>query len=188
MKKIYLFNMISLDGFFEGPDREIDWHNVDEEFNEFAEQQLNETDTILFGRATYELMANYWPTEIAIKNDPVIANKMNTISKIVFSNTLKNAGWNNTRLTKKDIAEEILKLKHQPGKDIAVFGSSKLAVTLLQLNLIDEFRIMVNPVILGNGRSLFKSIKGRHNLKLIKTKMFNSGNVLLYYQPISAAI
>jgi dihydrofolate reductase len=183
MRKIYIFDMITLDGFFEGPKREIDWHNVDKEFNEFAEHQLNETDIILFGRVTYELMARYWPTENAIKNDPIIANNMNAIPKIVFSKTLEKAEWNNTRLIKENIVDEISQLKHQPGKEIAIFGSSALAATLIQLELIDEYRIMINPVILGSGTSVFKGVSSRLDLKLIRTKLFHSGNILLYYQP-----
>jgi dihydrofolate reductase len=174
--------MITLDGFFEGPNREIDWHNVDEEFNEFAIEQLNSTDILLFGRVTYELMANYWPTVAAITNDPIIASKMNAIPKIVFSKTLKNADWNNTRLIKENITEEVSNLKHQPGKDIAIFGSSDLAATFMQSGLIDEYRIMINPIILGEGKLLFKGLNEKLNLKLLKTKMFSSGNVLLYYR------
>ncbi|MCX6121124.1 MAG: dihydrofolate reductase family protein [Ignavibacteriales bacterium] len=184
MRKVFLFNMISLDGFFEGPNQEIDWHNVDGEFNAFAEQQLKEADILLFGRVTYELMASYWPTESARTNDPIIANKMNAISKIVFSKTLETVTWNNTRLLKENITEEVTKLKHQPGKDIAVFGSSNLAVTFMQHGFIDEYRIMVNPVILGKGNTLFNGINDRFNLSLLKTKTFRSGNVLLYYQPV----
>jgi dihydrofolate reductase len=184
MRKVFLFNMISLDGFFEGTNREIDWHNVDGEFNAFAEQQLKEADMLLFGRVTYELMASYWPTESAIANDPIIAYKMNTIPKIVFSKTLAKVKWNNTRLIKENSTEEISKLKQQPGKDIAIFGSSNLAISLLQHGFIDEYRIMINPVILGQGKTLFDGINDRLNLKLLKTKTFRSGNVLLYYQAI----
>jgi dihydrofolate reductase len=176
--------MISLDGFFEGPDREIDWHNVDEEFNEFAEQQLNEVDMLLFGRVTYELMASYWPTESAITNDPIIANKMNAIPKIVFSKTLDHVAWNNTRLIKENSNEEVSNLKQQPGKDLALFGSSKLAVTFMQHGLIDEYRIMINPVILGQGKTMFDGITNSFYLQLLKTKTFRRGNVLLYYHSI----
>jgi dihydrofolate reductase len=183
MRNIYLFNMMTLDGFFEGANNEIDWHKVDGEFNEFAEHQLNGTDTLLFGRRTYDLMASYWPTEAAITNDPTIAEKMNAMPKIVFSKTLSKAEWNNTRLIKKDVKEEVLKLKHHPGKDIGIFGSSNLAATFIQLGLIDEYRIMINPVILGPGKSLFKGIADKQNLKLIRTKIFDSGNVLLCYRP-----
>jgi dihydrofolate reductase len=183
MRKLIFFMLTTLDGFYEGPNKEIDWHNVDEEFNEFAIEQLNSVDVLLFGRVTYELMASYWPTPAATTNDPIVADKMNGLPKIVFSKTLSSVEWQNTRLVKENIAEEISKLKQQPGKDLIIFGSSDLAVTLIQHGLIDEYRIMVNPVVLGNGKSLFKGINHKLNLKLLKTKTFRSGNVLLYYQP-----
>jgi dihydrofolate reductase len=183
MRKVFLFNMVTLDGFFEGPNQDISWHHVDDEFNEFAIDQLHEIDTLLFGRVTYQGMASYWPTEFAISNDPVVAGLMNNLPKIVFSKTLEKADWNNSRLVKENAAEEVSKLKQQPGKDIAIFGSSDLAVTLAENHLIDEYRIIVNPVFLGSGTSLLKGIKERLNLKLLKAKTFKSGNVLLYYAP-----
>ena len=183
MRKVILFMAVSLDGFFEGPNREIDWHNVDKEFNEFAISQLNEFGTLLFGRVTYQLMAGYWPTPAATTDDQFVAGKMNSLPKIVFSRTLDKADWNNTRLVKDNVAEEVNKLKNQPGKDIAIFGSSNLCVSFIQMGLIDEFRIMVNPVVLGNGHPLFGGIRDKLKLKLLKTKTFSSGNVLLYYQP-----
>jgi dihydrofolate reductase len=185
MRKVFLFMMITLDGFFEGPNHEIDWHNVDEEFNEFAIHQLNEVDTLLFGRVTYEGMASYWPTQFAKEDDPIVADKMNTLPKIVFSKTLEKAEWDNSRLVKEHIAEEVSKLKQQQGSDLAIFGSSDLAVSFIQMGLIDELRIMVNPVVLGSGKRLFEGIHDKLNLKLLKTKTFRSGNVLLYYQPIT---
>jgi len=185
MRRVFLFMMVTLDGFFEGPNQEIDWHNVDEEFNEFAINQLNDMDTLLFGRVTYQLMASYWPTQSAKENDPIVAGKMNTVPKLVFSKTLDKAEWNNSRVVKENIAEEVSKLKQQQGRDLAIFGSSTLAVTLLQMGFIDELRIMVNPVVLGNGKPLFKGIQEKLNLKLLNTKTFRSGNVLLYYQPIT---
>jgi len=183
VRKVFLFMMVTLDGFFEGPNHEIDWHNVDEEFNEFAIDQLNEVDALLFGRVTYLVMASYWPTPLAKENDPIIADKMNTVPKIVFSKTLEKVEWNNSRLVKENIAEEVLQLKQQQGRDLAIFGSANLMVSLLQMGLVDELRIMVNPVVLGNGKPLFKGIHDTLNLKLIKTRTFRSGNVLLYYQP-----
>ena len=183
MRKVILFNAVTLDGFFAGPNGEIDWHNVDEEFNEFAIDQLNSTDGLIFGRVTYQLMASYWPTPSALTDDPIIADKMNNLPKIVFSKTLEKAEWNNTKLIKGNIAEEISKLKRQPGKDLFVFGSADLASTLTNLGLIDEYRIIVNPVVLGNGKPLFKGIKDKLHLKLVNTKTFRSGNVLLYYEP-----
>ena len=182
MRRVFLFMMVTLDGFFEGPNQDIGWHNVDEEFNEFAIQQLDDVDTLLFGRVTYEGMASYWPTPFAKENDPIVADKMNKVSKLVFSKTLDKAEWDNTRLVREHVAEEISKLKQQPGKDLAIFGSSDLAVSLLQMGLIDELRMMVNPVVLGSGKTLFNGIREKLNLKLLKTRTFRSGNVLLYYQ------
>ena len=183
MRRIVFFMMMSLDGYFEGPGGEIDWHNTDEEFNDFAISQLKEVGTLLFGRVTYEMMASYWPTAEAKKNDPVVAELMNSLPKIAFSKTLPRAHWENTRLVKDGFAAEITKLKHQPGKDLIIFGSSNLAVTFIEHSLLDEFRIMVNPVILGRGQTLFKGINDRLRLKLVKTRTFHSGNVLLYYEP-----
>jgi len=182
MRKLFSFNMVTLDGFFEGPDQDINWHHVDAEFNEFAVAQLNEIDTLLFGRVTYQLMAGYWPTPSATTDDPIVAGLMNRMSKIVFSRTLDKAEWNNTRLVRDRIAEEVSKLKQQPGKDIALFGSANLMSTLAQMNLIDEQRIMVNPVVLGGGTPLFKAVD-KQELKFLKARMFGNGNVLLCYRP-----
>lgn len=184
MRKIYLFSLVTLDGFFEGARKwELDWHNVDEEFQKFAIDQLNATDLLLFGRVTYEGMAAYWTTPDAMKNDPVVAGKMNSIQKIVFSTSIKEASWNNTRLIKEDVAEEVSKLKAQPGKDIGILGSAKLVSGLIQQNLIDEYRIMVNPVVLGEGRPLFEGFGKKIGLRLLRTRSFKSGNILLYYAP-----
>jgi dihydrofolate reductase len=183
MRKIFVFIMVSLDGFFEGPDHELDWHNVDAEFNKFAAEQLNEVDTLLFGWKTYELMAGFWPTGAAKQDSPVIAEKMNALPKIAFSRKERKVEWHNTRLITGNVGGEIMKLKNQPGKNIAIFGSSNLCVNLIQMGLIDEFRIMVNPVVLGRGHTLFHGINDKLSLKLLKTRTFNSGNVLLYYQP-----
>jgi dihydrofolate reductase len=184
MRKILFFMLTSLDGYFEGPDHDINWHNVDAEFNEFAIEQLNSVDTLLFGRVTYEMMASFWPTPFAIETDPIVAGKMNSTPKIVFSKTLANAEWQNSRLVKTDFAGEISRLKQLPGKDLIIFGSSDLAVTFLQASLLDEIRVLVNPVVLGDGKSLFKGINDKLNLKLLKTRVFRNGNVLLYYQTV----
>ena len=183
MRKIIFQNMITLDGYYEGPNREIDWHNVDKEFNEFAIEFLNTIDVLLFGRVTYELMAKYWPSDNAITDDPIVAEKMNNLQKMVFSKTLEKAEWNNTIVVKDNITEEIKKLKNQPGKDMAIFGSSDLSLTFLKHGLIDEIRVMVNPIVLGTGKSLFKGINEKLKLKLISTKIFQSGNVLICYEP-----
>jgi dihydrofolate reductase len=175
--------MVSLDGFFEGPHRELDWHRVDTEFNQYALELLDSVDLLVFGRVTYELMASYWPTEYATTDDPLIASRMNGLPKLVFSRTLKTSEWTNVRFAGSDPAGEIAGLKQEPGKDMAIFGSSDLALSLIQQRLIDEFRIFVNPVILGSGKRLFQGISGKLVLKLIRTRTFNSGNVLLCYEP-----
>ncbi len=185
MRRVLFFMLVSVDGYFEGEGQDISWHNVDEEFNEFAIAQLREADMLLFGRVTYEMMAGYWPTPQARESDPVVAGLMNDTPKIVFSRTLSEAGWENSRLVKENLAVEVTKLKQQPGKDMLIFGSSDLAVTLLEHGLVDECRIMINPVVLGRGKSLFHGINDKLRLKLLRSRTFHSGNVLLYYQPIN---
>jgi dihydrofolate reductase len=184
MRKVIVFIMISLDGYFEGPDHELDWHNVDAEFNDtFAMPQLNEADTLIFGRRTYELMVSYWPTDAAQRNDSAIAGKMNSLPKIVFSRTLKNADWHNTTLLQENATEQLRELKDTPGKDMLVLGSSKLCVSLLSAGLIDEIRLIVNPVILGKGNTVFGGITEPVRMQLLDTKTFKSDNVLLRYTP-----
>lgn len=181
MRKLIVFNLLSLDGFYEGPNRELDWFNVDGEFHEFAAAQMNSTDLLLFGKATYQHMESWWPTEQGIASDPVIANRMNNIQKIVVSTTLDKAEWSNTTLIKENVAERIMKFKQMPGEDIFIFGSGALSSFLHANGLIDQYRLMINPVALGNGNAFFKGLDERLNLKLLKTKTFESGNVLLYY-------
>ena len=184
MRTVYLFNMVTLDGYFEGPSKgQIDWHNVDADFNTFAIEQLKATDLLLFGRITYEGMASYWPTPTAITNDPEIAHHMNAIPKCVFSRTLEKADWSNTQLIREDAAETVVNFKQQGGKAIGVFGSADFASTLTAHGLIDEYRLMVNPVVLGAGIPLFKPTSNRLSLKLLSVRPFKSGNVLLTYAP-----
>jgi dihydrofolate reductase len=186
MRKLISFMVVTLDGFYEGPNQEFDWPNVDEEFNEFAISQLNDIDTLLFGRVTYEGMASYWPTPAAIEGDPLTADRMNNVRKIVYSSTLDTADWQNTTLVKGDAAESVAELKQQPGKALALFGSPHLTVSLLERGLVDELRVMVNPILLGGGTSLFTGLKDRVRLELLTTTTFRSGNVLLCYRPVAA--
>jgi dihydrofolate reductase len=183
MRKIFAFLVASVDGYYEGPNQEFDWPVVDEEFNRFAIEQLAEVDTLVFGRKTYEGMASYWPTPAAEQDDPEIAARMNGLDKIVVSTTLEEATWANTRLIKDDAAGELAKRKEQPGKDMVIMGSSSLTVSLLRAGLVDELRIMVMPVVLGDGHSLFRTAEERISLKLVGVKSFDSGNVWLTYQP-----
>jgi dihydrofolate reductase len=183
MRKIYSFHVITVDGYYEGPNGEFDWPVVDDEFNEFAIEQLDETGALLFGRVTYEGMASYWPTPAARESDPQVAGRMNDHPKIVVSRTLEKVEWAPTQLIRDDVAGQLGKLKQQDGKDIGLFGSSDLTVSLLRMGLLDEVRIMVHPVALGEGKSLFRTADSRIALKLQRVRQFRSGNVMLYYQP-----
>jgi dihydrofolate reductase len=183
MRKIIFQNMVSLDGYFEGPNHELDWHRVDGEFNDYAAELLDSVDTLLFGRVTYELMASYWPTAAALTDDPVIAAKMNSLQKVVFSRSLDKTEWNNSRLAQGDAATEVRRLKQLPEKDIAIFGSSDLTVSLMGSGLVDEYRIFVAPIFLGSGKTLLKGLQTRLNLHLISSRVFKSGLVLLCYRP-----
>ena len=181
MGKVILYNMISIDGFFEGPNHDISWHNVDAEFNEFAIEQLDSASALIFGRKTYELMAGWWPMPEALQNDPIVAGWMNALPKLVFSRTLDRAGWSNTRLVRDAIIDEVSKLQSAE-KNAFIFGSANLASTLRKMGLVDEYRIMVNPVVLGKGTLLFTADIGKLALRLIRSKTFKSGNVLLCYE------
>ena len=178
MRRVIVSNLASVDGFFEGPNKELDWHIVDAEFLEYAKGLLRTVDTLVFGSATYELMAKYWPSA------PVdeIADKMNNLPKIVFSRTLQKVDWNNSKLVRNNIQQEVSKLKKQPGMDMVIFGSAMLASSLMQLGLVDEYRIILQPVLLGSGSPLFRGIGERIPLKLITAKTFGSGAILLSYQ------
>jgi dihydrofolate reductase len=183
MRRLYSFMVVTLDGFYEGPNGEFDWPNVDEEFNRFGVEQLHDTDLLLFGRVTYEGMAAYWPTPAARQDDPEVAELMNGLPKVVVSTTLGSADWEPTRLVGGNVAEEVAKLKQEPGRGIAIMGSPGLTVSLIELGLVDELRVMVNPIVLGSGRSLFRTTSDRLRLELLQTRTFSSGNVLLTYRP-----
>ena len=183
MRKIIFQNMVSLDGYFEGPNHELDWHLVDGEFNDYAADLLDSVDTLLFGRVTYQLMAGYWPSAEALTDDPVIAARMNSLQKVIFSRTLTKAEWSNTRLATADPATEIRRLKQQPGRDMAIFGSSDLTVSMMGADLVDEYRIFIAPVLLGRGKTLLHGLQERLKLRLISSRVFKSGLVLLCYKP-----
>jgi dihydrofolate reductase len=176
--------MVSLDGYIAGPNGELDWHIVEEEFVKYAEEMLHSADTILFGRVTYEMMAAYWPKPGPIKDDPIVADKMNSLAKIVFSKTLDSVEWENSTLIKENVAGEVKKLKAQAGKDILILGSGSIVTYLTEMYLIDEFRIIVNPVILGDGKPQFNKNLTTKQLKLTDIRRLNSGVVILYYQTI----
>jgi dihydrofolate reductase len=185
MRKLLSFMVVTLDGYYEGPEGEFDWPNVDDEFNEFAISQMNDIGTLVFGRATYEGMASYWPTPASLEDDPAIAARMNSIPKVVFSSTLDSADWENSTLVTGNAAEAIAELKQQPGKDLAMFGSPTLTASLIEQGLVDELRVMVHPILLGGGKSLFSTLHRRMPVELERTTVFRSGNVLLHYRPVA---
>ncbi|MDP4149936.1 MAG: dihydrofolate reductase family protein [Bacteroidota bacterium] len=182
MKKIFVSNLITLDGYFEGPGHEIDWFKTDHEFFDYAKSMLNSADTILFGRVTYEMMAAFWPN--ATDEDPAITHKMNHLDKIVFSKTLTGVDWNNSRLVRDILPDEIRKWKKGPGKDMVILGSGTVMSTMAQMGLIDEYRILVNPVVVGRGNPMFSGLRQNLHFRLIGTKILGSGMVILYYEPV----
>ena len=179
MRKVIVWNMVTLDGYFEGPKAwEIDWHEYvwGEELERFSLDQAQEVGTLFFGRKTYEGMAGYWSTATG-----EIAEFMNSIAKVVFSNTLETTGWSNTRLVKGSAEEEVARLKQEPGKDLFIFGSANLTGSLTKHGLIDEYRIGLNPLVLGGGTPMFKPSDERMRLKLLEARPMQSGVVLLRY-------
>jgi dihydrofolate reductase len=182
MRKIFTFLMTSLDGYHETGAGELFWHNVDTEFLEFAAAQLDEADTLLFGRKTYQHMAAFWPAEAGLTGVPQVAVRMNSFHKIVVSRTLTDAAWTPVTVIRDDVPARLAKIKEQSGKDIALIGSSELAASLLGTGVIDEVRIMVNPVVLGDGHPVLAGAE-RMELELLRIRQFASGNVLLTYGP-----
>jgi dihydrofolate reductase len=187
MGKLIVFNQISLDGYFVDANGDMSWaHNgaEDEGWDEFVAANASGGGLLVFGRITYELMESYWPTPAALRNDPVVAERMNNLPKLVFSRTLDTASWNRTRLVKDGMATEMRKLKSEPGNDMAIMGSGTIVSQLTQERLIDEYQIVVVPVVLGAGRTMFDDVKGKLGLALAETRGFRNGNVLLRYEPL----
>ena len=184
MRKLSVYNSVTLDGYFSGANGDLSWaHREDPEFKEFVEGNARSGGELLFGRITYELMASYWPTALAIKNDPVVAARMNDLPKVVFSRTLDQASWKNTKLVKTGMPAAIRKMKNEPGKDMVIFGSGSIVSQLTAERLVDEYQVVLNPVALGEGRTMFDGLKDRLDFKLTKSRIFSNGNVFLCYEP-----
>jgi dihydrofolate reductase len=181
MRKIFLFINVSLDGYFEAPGHDISWSHTD--FEAFSAGQSGEVDTILLGHNSYQLMENFWPTPQAEQTAPEVARFMNDRLKVVATHNSFEPVWNNVRVISGDVAGEVKKLKEQPGKDIIMLGSNSLCVSLMQEGLVDEFQILMNPIALGEGTSLFSGLPQRAELTLTDTRKFKSGAILLIYKP-----
>ena len=174
---------VTLNGYFEGPNGDIRWHRHGAEEQQYSVEGLKSESILLFGRKTYEMMASYWPTPMAAQNSPLVAEGMNKAEKIVFSRTLEKAEWINTRVVRDNIFEEIKAMKNSPGKDMTILGSGSIVTQFAEHRLIDEFQIMIDPVAIGEGSTIFKNIKTKLDLKLVGSRTFKSGVVLLTYYP-----
>ncbi|MET3851384.1 MULTISPECIES: dihydrofolate reductase family protein [unclassified Paenibacillus] len=190
MRKLVLFLHSSLDGFVEGPNGEMDigWVSYDADLEKLAKEILSTADTVIWGRGTYQMMHSYWPSvpsnPSASQHELDHAEWIEKTNKIVFSTTLEKVEWNNSRLVKNNVKEEIMNLKQQPGRDMVILGSPRFAHYLMELDLIDEYKITVSPVLIGSGLPLFQGIKEKINLKLIENKTFDSGAIGLFYQAV----
>jgi dihydrofolate reductase len=184
MRTLTVFNQVSLDGFFVDRNGDMQWaHKHDPEWQEFVTNNARGGGMLVFGRMTYEQMIQYWPTPQALKNTPVVAERMNNMPKVVFSKTLDKATWNNTMLVKGDPPTEMRKMKEQPGPNMVILGSGSIVSQMAEHGLVDEFQIVINPLVLGQGRTLFSTVRERKSLKLTKSRTFQNGSVLLCYQP-----
>lgn len=184
MRKVIFSTMVSLDGFIEGPNRELDWPIIDGELHRYVNDQCRAMGAFLYGRRTYEVMVAYWPTADANPSAPDFEVEFSRIwkamPKIVFSKTLEKTEGN-ARLVRENVVEEVTKLKAQSGKDLLLLGGADLASTFMRHRLIDEYEIYVHPVVLGGGTPLFKTLDDRIHLRLVETRTFGSGVVLLRY-------
>ena len=183
MRKLIMFNLLTLDGYFEGSKSwELDWHSEvgGEGLERLSVEQLRSADMLLFGRMTYEGMAAYWRTA-----EGEVADLMNNITKVVFSRTLKTADWANTMLVNGPVAPAVRELKQQGAGNLFVFGSGNLSATFIREGLFDEYRLLITPIILGNGNHLFGHGLSHLRLKLLEAKPMASGSVILRYAPLT---
>lgn len=188
MAKLIVFNHVSLDGYIADAHGDMSWAKPtmeDAEWNHFVEQNASGGGTLLFGRVTYDLMRSFWPTPQATQQMPVIAERMNNCPKIVFSRTLETASWQNATLVKGDIAAAVRKMKQESATGMAILGSASIVAQLAQERLIDEFQVVVNPIALGAGKTMFEGMKSPLRLKLLNSRTFKNGNVLLCYEPMA---
>ncbi|HEX2916125.1 MAG TPA: dihydrofolate reductase family protein [Chloroflexia bacterium] len=181
MRKIFLFMNVSLDGYFEAPGHDLSWSRSGD-FEAFSPEQGEEVDTLLFGRKTYEMFRQFWPTEEAYKTAPQVAEFINQRHKVVVSRSPFESGWHNVTVISGEAVPQVKQLKEEPGKTIAIFGSNRLCVSLLEHKLLDEFQLMLNPVVLGAGTSLFTGLAAHTPFQLAALRQFPSGNVLLTYR------
>ena len=184
MRKLLVFNSVTLDGYFTDQNGDMSWAHKqnDPEWNAFTAENAKSGGELIFGRVTYDLMASFWPTPAAAQMMPEVAENINKAPKIVFSRSMEKASWNNTRVIKGDLAEEIRKLKEAPGDGLVLMGSGTIISQIALAGVIDEYQLVVNPLALGKGRTMFDGIKETLNLTLTSSRAFKNGNVLLSYR------
>lgn len=186
MRKLSVFENLSLDGYFTDASGDMSWaHNDDPEWIDFTSDNAKGggANTMLFGRVTYEMMASFWPTPAAKQRMPEVARGMNEAKKVVFSRTLGSVGWEGARLAKGDVVEEVRELKKRGDQDLLVMGSGSIVAQLAQAELVDRYQLVVHPLILGSGRGLFEDVVDhRVGLELVSSRQFGNGNVVLTYQ------
>lgn len=189
MGKLTLFNFITLNGYYKGLNEDISWHRHEAEEADYAAESANTGDsTLVFGRVTYEMMQGFWTTPMAMEVNPGVATGMNHAEKIVFSRTLHKVNWHNTRLVKEDMIGEIQRLKAIPDKNMTILGSGSIVSQLADAGLIDAYQLMLDPVALGDGATLFKGISRKLDLKLTNSRVFKSGVVMLDYEPVKTKV
>jgi dihydrofolate reductase len=187
MPRLLVFNSVSLDGYFSGPNGDLSWaHKSDPEWDAYVADNTKGESVLVFGRVTYDMMASWWPTPAAMKAFPTVATKMNNAQKVVFSRKMKKASWQNTLVMSGDLAAGIRRLKREPGPDMTVLGSGTIVAQLTDANLVDEYQVVVNPIVLGNGRTMFDGVKEMVKLRLARTRAFQNGNLLTVYEPLVA--
>jgi dihydrofolate reductase len=183
MRRIHVFENVTLDGLFTDEHNDMSWaHRQDEEWNEFTSSNASGEAELLFGRVTYEMMAGFWPTPQAAQMMPTVAAAMNRMRKTVITRTLETPTWQNTRVLKGELADTAVKLKREPGPDLVIMGSGSIVSHLTRARLIDEYQIVVNPLVLGRGRTLFETVTDKLQLRLTRTRAFKNGNVVLWYE------
>jgi len=185
MRKLIVFNHMSLDGYFTDSNGDMGFaHNpiADAEWDAFVASNAGNGGVLVFGRITYDLMASFWPTPIAAEQMPIVAERMNNLPKVVFSRTMKDAAWQNTKLFNDNLTGEIRKMKQEPGESMVIFGSGSIVSQLTEDKLIDEYQFVVDPVVLGKGRTMFAGIQAKLSLRLKSARTFANGNVLLAYE------
>jgi dihydrofolate reductase len=189
MRRLVVFNQLSVDGYFTDAQGDMSWakEGVDDEFNRFTMERAQGGGVLLFGRVTYELMESFWPTPNAARTLPTVAKQMNTLPKVVFSRTMTEARWNNTKLVKNDLEGTIRRMKAETGPGIAIMGSGTIVSQLAETGLIDAYELIINPVALGAGRTIFDGIRNRVELRLAESRTFKNGKVFLCYAPRRAA-